>query len=150
MRWLPLLLIIFSVSCVSSQDKQSSKGEGWKITIYENSILKSQTQNDRLQVEITEGQSRVLVFERTVGNIAVDAGYMERIWLEVSGNKSRVEITPEAAAYYERVCRCENNGFHRIISGELEWADAKYGNLEGNIKADFNGEILEVMLGSSY
>jgi hypothetical protein len=106
---------------VSSQDKQSSKGDAWKVTVYENSVLKSQTQNDRLQVEIAEGQSRVLVFERTVGNIAVDAGYMERIWLEVNKKKENLRIPYEGSGFYEQICRCENNGLHHIIDGSLKW-----------------------------
>ncbi len=146
MRWFPLLLIVLSAGCASSQDKQAAKGEAWKVNVYEHSVLKSELQNDRLQVEITEGAFRVLVFERTVGNIAVDAGYMERIWLEVSDDKSRLEINPESSAFYERVCRCENNGFYRIISGELEWGKSEDTTLHGNIEVKMDDEVLVVVL----
>ncbi|MCA6078749.1 hypothetical protein [Fulvivirga sedimenti] len=146
MRWVPLLLIVLSAGCASSQDKQAAKGEEWKVKIYEHSVLKGEWQNDRLQVEIVEGTSRVLVFERTVGNIAVDAGYMERIWLEVSDDKSRLEINPESSAFYERVCRCENNGFHRIISGDFRWDMSEDTTLHGNIEVKMDDQVLVVVL----
>jgi len=121
MKFSMLLAIVFAAGCASSQNKSGK--DLWTVADLDSYVLKVDSVSNHLKVDTIAGDGHVLIFERTVGRIEVDAGYMERLWIEFPEMKSLpidLEIPAEGImVFYERLCRCEYAGFHRINDGFL-------------------------------
>jgi len=114
-----LLVFIFAAGCASTQDKANP----WKVIRLEGYTLAVDSSLNLLRVDTIPGNGNVLIFERTVGNIMVDAGFIERLWLQPVKTGRQMRIEANSLAFYELVCRCPLAGMHRIIDGDISWSN---------------------------